>query len=415
MTDAPRPDRTRRRRSCAPTASTSHYVEAGDGRAARAAPRRPRLDRPALGRQPRRLRRPHGRAGRALPGHRPRHPGGGATVARRRTRVVLACSPTTCSRSSTRSDLDRPLLCRVQRRCAPPPPSSASANPDAVRAVVNARRVTTSSTPQRPVVRHRDAPSSAAARKPPTPTPTPPSVALRGTTSMAATFDDVQGRPRRRPGRRPLARATSSRSSTVPPARRATPSTTSAPSPRRPWSSPATATTSARSRRRSTSYRTLPAAELAVLPEPRPPHHAGRRRRRRSSSWSATSRPDRRATPARLERWGRASDTAAPDAVGEVATRAGWLSERLSSISGVAMPELPGLEIVRVPAVGSADPARRRRRLLHVRRAAGRSGVARPPDSGGHRRGVLRELRSARRACAVACPRTMRAPGARSC
>ena len=37
--------------------------------------------------------------------------------------------------------------------------------------------------------------------------------------------------------------------------------------------------------------------------------------RRRSSSWSATSRPDRRATPARLERWGRQNDTAAPDAV----------------------------------------------------------------------------------------------------
>ena len=37
---------------------------------------------------------------------------------------------------------------------------------------------------------------------------------------------------------------------------------------------------------------------------------------------------------------------------GRGGARAGWLSDRLSSISDVAMPELPGLEIVRVPASG---------------------------------------------------------------
>ena len=170
------------------------YVEAGDGPAARPAPRRPRLDRTALGRQPRRLRRPHG-PWPSTSGSSPPTPEAAApppTGGAHRS----PCSPTTSSPSSTHSGLDRPLLAGFSEG-ALTATIIAIREPDSVRAIVNARRLR-SPRPRLAHV-HQGTRSSAATPKPPRPTPTPPPRTSRRC-RHGRDVREGQSRLRQRPG-----------------------------------------------------------------------------------------------------------------------------------------------------------------------------------------------------------------------
>ena len=172
------------------------YVEAGDGPAARPAPRRPRLDRSAVGRQPRRLRGPHGHAGEALPGHRPRHPRQRRHRPRRRRRIVLRARrrrPRPHRRAGTRPPpAGRVLRRRRHRHHRRDPRTRRRPGPGGARRLRHLQ-------PRSPRLRHgtshlRRQPRSHRGR------PRRRRGRLPGHAPMAATFAHDEGRLRQRPG-----------------------------------------------------------------------------------------------------------------------------------------------------------------------------------------------------------------------
>ena len=105
--------------------------------AARPAPRRLRLDRAAVGGQPRRLRRPHGRRSPSTSGSSPPTPEAAAPPSHGDgTRVVLGARRRR-PRAHRRARPRPAAALRASARAPPPPRSSAIRHPDAVRAVVN--------------------------------------------------------------------------------------------------------------------------------------------------------------------------------------------------------------------------------------------------------------------------------------
>ena len=265
-----------------------HYTGHGSRRTAGAAPRRPDLHRPDLGRRPRRLQRPHRPA---LAEHfrviAPDTRGSRRTVHNDGTpsATLLAddvAAPHRRARTRPADDL------RIQRGRARPPRSSASATPDRC-APSSTTPDSTCSTPTRRCSPRRRCCSAAARSHPGRPRRRRRELRADG---HGRAVREAEGRPRRRPGRGLLAHLPRADASSGGPGHPATPSTTSASSPPRRWCSPATATCSARVEDAVTTYRTLPAAELAVLPNHDHTHRHAPRSTPPSSSSAATPTVD---------------------------------------------------------------------------------------------------------------------------